>query len=365
MSLSIRLGDSVADELRLSQGDKVVPVWHPIGISKQLHKPWPGMLLPNGRICRIGEISNGDYEFLNERDAFQVGKTRTTINDGKQFTLTLTLEGNALEAQAVLLGQDLHEYAAIRQGQTIAGAGHLTLIKGDTNENAAFCIHIPNVEVKLTDIPGATDGTSTYSIELTTRSEVYWTGGQVVAAQESWFDGTSPKDGSTVVTNAAAPDGTITAFTLGTGNGAGVAAAPLAVPFNRDAGGTAAAYLVEVRINGSSTSGYTYDAATGVITFSTAPADGAHLSVVYFVRAGAKSWSSSRAYGIGEIVVYNDNYYITDAAATAGTIPDGTTPWIAYTGFGWDGSAGVGTPVVPYVSGETSMFESLNERQFI
>ena len=363
MAVTIRQGDSIANENRISQGDKVVPVWMPIGAGKQLYATAPGVFRPMGRLCKITEIADGSYEFLNERDAFNVGKERVTINDGKQFTMTLTGEGNAIELQAALLGQDLHSYAAIRQGQTVSAAGHLALLKADQSENVKMSILIPNCEVKLTSVPGATDGASTFTIDLTTRSEVYWTTGFVIPIQEVWFAGTSPKDGSTAITNAAAPDGTITDFTLGTGNGSGVSDAPLAVAFNRDAGGTYAAYIVEVRLNGSTTSGYDYDDAAGVIEFDTAPADGSHLSAVYFVRTGAPAWDSSKAYGIGEIVVYGGAYYQTVAASSAGTTPSSSSPWSDYVGFAWDGSAGVGTPVIPYVSGTTSMFESLTTAQ--
>lgn len=368
MSLTIRQGDFIADELRLSQGDKVVPIWMPTTLNRQMVKSFPAEVFPNGRLCRISEVSNGSYEFLNEREAFQAGKERVTINDGKQFTLTLTLEGNALEAQAAILGQDLHEYAGIRQGQTISNVGHLALIKAGTDNKVLSSYLIPNIEAKLTDITGVTDGTSTYSMELTTRSEVYWVGGQAIPVQEVWFAGTSPKDGSTTIVNAAAPDGVLTEFPLGTGNGAGVAASPLAVPFNRDAGGGVDSYLVEVRENGTTISGHSYNPATGVKTLASAPAAGTHLSTVYFVRTGARAWSNDVEYGIGEIVQYDGAYFISDDIST-GTTPNKTTPvspWLAYTGFGWDGSAGVGTPVTPYVSnGRTSMFASLNARQVI
>jgi hypothetical protein len=364
MSLTVRQGDFTANELRLSQGDKVVPIWMPIGLRKQMSKQFPAVIRPMGRLCRISEVSDGAYEFLNEREAFQVGKVRTTINDGKQFTLSLTAEGNALELQAALLGQDLHDVPAIRQGQTISGAGHIALFKAGQDENVGFSIIVPDCEVKLTSIPGATDGTSTYTIDLVTRSEVYWFAGQIVPIQESWFAGTSPADGTTAITNAAAPSGVITEFTLGTGNGTGVSDAPLAVRFNRDASG-ADAYILEVRVNGSKTTGYTYNASTGVLTFGTALAAGAHLSVIYAVRTGSRVWDSSVSYGIGEIVQYNSAYYISDAASTS-SIPAGTSPWIAYAGFGWDGAAGVGTPVVPYVApGQTNMFESYNATQVV
>jgi hypothetical protein len=98
---------------------------------------------------------------------------------------------------------------------------------------------------------------------------------------EGWYEGGS-------VVNAVAPDGIITTFTLGTGNGsyAGTPATPDAVIFEDTA--TGAAKYLYVFLNGVDvTSQVTFNPATEVITFTTAPALNARLVVIYAMAVGA------------------------------------------------------------------------------
>ena len=91
-------------------------------------------------------------------------------------------------------------------------------------------------------------------------------------------------------------------------------------------------------------------------------ADGDKLEVVYFVRAGALPWDNEKSYGVGEIVAYN-NAYFQSLQASTGVTPVVGVNWAAYEGFGQiaAGGSGVGTPLIPYASGATSMFEGWND----
>lgn len=360
MSIQVKQGDFTLEQNRVRDGANVVPIWAPAG--GFFPKGFPGDLHSMHRLCQIAELGDLAREAINERTAFQVGKERKTISDGQNWTFTLTGVGNAIDLQAALLGQSLAAHAGIRQGQTKSQAGHLFLFEGDDSGNIRTATVIPNCSITLSQISGASDGESNLTIEVESASEAWRTGDFVTPVREIWFDGTSTRDGSTAITNAAAPDGLLTAFTLGTGNNTGATDAPLAVAFNADAAGSAGEYILEVKVNGSVTTAYTYNASSGVLTFTSAPADGATIEVVYFVRIDAETWSSTKVYGAGAIVKQAGAYFVSASATTAGASPADGAPWGAYTGFGWDGAAGVGSPVVPYLTGNKfDMFESFND----
>jgi len=211
-------------------------------------------------------------------------------------------------------------------------------------------------------MPGIENGETFFSIDISTTSNAWKTQEYLIPIKELWFEGTSYADGSTSITNAAAPDGIITDFQLGTGNNTGLTNLfPSAQSFNPDASG-AAEYFVDVRVNGTSVSGYTYDTATTTISFTTAPADGSVLEAIYYVRSDAPAWDSGKRYGIGAVVSYDNAYFINDTPDTGTTPNSGTpaSPWPAYTGFGYDNlAAAVGSPIVPFsASGNYFMLNS-------
>lgn len=366
MPVSYNTGDYTISQNRLRAGDKVVPVWFPKG--GFIFNPFPGEIHSQHRLADVAEVSSVTTTFVNERELFQVGMERATVNDGKSFGLTLTVEGNALEAKAILAGIDLHEYAAVEEGQVVTAAGHLALLSATPDGTIQFCTFLPNCEVKLTDIPGATDGNSTMSIEVTSRSSVYTTTGQLIPIREIWFAGTSWKDGSTSITNTAAPNGTNTTFKLGSGNNSGLTDTPLAVAYNKLKAGTAQEYILEYKLSDSASTAFTYNSATGVITPSSTLAAATKLEVLYFVRAGALSWDETKRYGIGEIVSHEGAYYQAVATVTAGTTPSSSNPWSDYEGFGVasGGGSGVGTPLIPFNAGDRYDFmESWNDNMIV
>lgn len=97
---------------------------------------------------------------------------------------------------------------------------------------------------------------------------------------EGWYEGGA-------VVNATAPDGILLTFTLGTGNGS-FAAPTTPVAVIMDDSYTGAAKYLYVFLEGVDvTSQVTFNPATSVITFTTAPALNAKLVVIYEVVQGA------------------------------------------------------------------------------
>lgn len=355
-NLSINSGDNIAAKDAIRGGQKVVPLWLKRGglnISA-----FPDTMFSMNRLCKVVELSDPATERQNEREHFNVGKKKIPVNDGITTTFTLTGEGNAYSLYAALKGQDLRDAAGIAMGVDIASAGDLVLVEADDSGGVKGSTYIPNCTLKFSTMPGATDGDSNLEIEISTTSTAWRFGSYVIPIREIWKDPV----GST--TNTAAPDGSITAFTLGDGNNSGVSTlTPLAVKFNPDGSG-ADQHILAVYTDSTlvSSSAYTYNSSTGVLTFTTAPADGAALEGIYCLRVGAPKWEA-KEYGIGSIVLGSNGTYYRNASAVAASSDDPAdgTPvaWAAYTG--WD-VGGSSNPVIPFSDGSrTDMFKSLNE----
>lgn len=336
--MQVQAGDFIASEASLREGTKVVPIFMPHG--GLVSPAFPNTMQVTGRLCKITEVSDAEPEFINERDHFNVGKRRLPVNDGVNWTVTLTGEGNAYALQAALKGQNLRQYAGVRQGATLNNAGDLVLIEAGKDGVVLGSTYIPDCNIKFANIPGASDGESTMSIEITTSGNVMRMGDYVIPVKEIWLDPV----GTTV--NATAPDGTLDDFVLGTGTGSAVAEAPLAASIDPDGSG-AARYILRVALDGAVTTAYTFVHATSTLTLNSVPADGAKLEVTYGVKTGAPLWSSTEQYGIGSVVQGSNGTYYTNAAAIAaiGQDPIAGAPWAAFTGFGVTPGT---TPVIPH-----------------
>ena len=351
MTLVRKSQDYIAGESRIRQGTRVVPIFYPKG----------GMILANEddvirvgqRICQSAQLDDGDIELINEATVFEGGKQRAETNDGSKITFSMTFKGNALEGLAAFMNHDLNDVPVIQQGQSLTQRGALVLLEFDDKDELRFSTLIPDCTVKQTSIPGFQDGQSEYTLEISTESNVYRGAQYCIPVKEIWYD-------NGTVTNTSAPDGVLTSFQIGSGNGSGLAAnsGPLAVKWS----GTLAApanYIFQLSVNGSvTTSGFTYGTSDGEITFGTAPADGAKIEAWYWVRADAETWDEEKSYKSNAIVKYNNVYYNLTGTPSVGAVPDAGAPWAAYTGFGWDGAAGIATPTIPYSSGDQHVLKS-------
>lgn len=354
-NLTINSGDKVAVKDAIRNGQKTMPVWSK---HQGLNIPaFPDDMFVMNRLCEVAEISDLSIEFLNQRDHFNAGKEYISVNDGTKTTFTLTGVGNAYSLYAALKGQNLRTSVGVKMGAQLESAGQLTLVEADENGVIKGATWIPDCTIRFSTIAGVSDGENTLEIEVETTADCWRFGGYAMPVKEVF------KDPVGATSNAAAPDGSLAAFTLGDGNNTGLGAlTPLAVQFNPDGADNAAKYIMEVRVDGVVQSGYSYVPSTGVLTLASAPADGATLEVWYAIRVGAPRWEA-KEYGIGSIVEGSNGTYYTNASAIATSADDpadgSPVAWAAYTG--WD-VAGSSNPVVPYTDGtRTDMFQSLNK----
>jgi hypothetical protein len=282
-------GNSVATADNIRTGKKLRVVWVKEG----------GMVFPTiglryeHSLSDVQQIADIAGEFLNERDIFQSGYTSAQTNDGVNFSTTMTLEGDSLEEVASLIGQVIRTYPSLEWGRDYGRMGHLVMMSFDEDYNLKVSDVLFDVGIKLTSIPGTQDGEITRQIELYTKQGInpasVWgetgvsEGG--VPSFEMWWDN------GTTVTNLTAPNGVLTAFTLGYGNKSyATNAAPDILIVNADGATDFQKYFYFVRVDGDDVNpnDCTFNPTTKVLTFTTAPADGAKLEVAYMVdRAGA------------------------------------------------------------------------------
>lgn len=353
MSVQINVGDSSANFKREAEGARWVPIFIPKG--GYTTSRYPADIWSMKRLCKVVSISFNSEE-LDSRDVFEVGKSLGSTNSGIRNTITVEGFGGALELIAAFAGVDYATSPVVEMSKQFTDVGDLLLVNANADFTAIGSILFQNIDVNLNGLPSIAQGVGTFTFDLSTTTRPLWSGRYVMAVKETFYD-----DG-TNITNTAAPDGTAVTFKLGEGNMTGIATAgPLAVKYNTAGSTDFASHIVKVLVNGTAvTSGITYAPAAGTLTFGTAPADGAKLEVEYFVESGADTWDENTEYGVGAVVLYNGTYYKADAIDT-GTTPANVSPWLEYDGFGYDGSAGIGDPVIPYLAANrANMFESIN-----
>lgn len=330
-------GNSTFEQSRIRDGKYVIPLWAPKG-GLVLGK-FPNNRYTLKRVCQMAELANTEIEYENEREGFQVGKSKATVFDDHIFTRQITFLGNALESMAAFYGHDLNTYPALESGQVLANAGHLITISADpVDKKFRNATLFPNAQIKHTGNPGALDGESTFTVEIETREAPIRTSQYLMPMVETFLG-----------------DGANANFKLGQGLHSGITpatAGPNAVQWTNKYSALKN-FIYEIKVNGVITSAATY--APGIVTMNTAPANGAVVQITYFLRTDAQNWNAEKSYGQQEIVLYNNVYYETDTTEPpAGELPDAAINWVPFNDFGIDtaGPTNLATPQIPYTAGD-------------
>jgi len=246
-----------------------------------------------GVFCITKSLQGATLAPINENEVMFIGKTKKLSTEGTQWDgLTATVSGNATGILRVL-------------GQTPV-ASKSTTIEYQYDQTPLFLvIHAYNESnvlysselypfsiARITNTAGLEpDSITDFDIQFfntdSTNYPIRKLAPGYMWVAEPWYD-----NGGTV-TNADAPDGILTAFVLGTGNGSyvGTPATPTAVIIDNTLSG-AAQYLYVFLDGVDVTSQVSFNAGTKTITFTTAPANGAKLAVFYAVaqNASAPGW---------------------------------------------------------------------------
>lgn len=274
-------GDRTATDDRIRRGQYTIPVWKKhLGV--YLTAAPAAFHLIHG-VSDAPELDDIEFSALNQRDLFELGKNKITIDDGFEGEWTITLEGDALESIAAFIGQDYYANPVLEHAKDYGICGDLVLISCDTDRNMQASTIVTDVGVRLTMIPGGEDGERTAQVTLYTKMQTKADriGKDYVPGHEIWYD-----NGGTVI-NAAAPDGVLTVFTLGDGNGSFSAATTPVAKQIRPAFTDYRQYFYYVRLDGQDVdvADVTFNVGLSQLTFTTAPTNGAKLEVAYVTAA--------------------------------------------------------------------------------
>lgn len=223
-------------------------------------------------------------EPVNEREVYEMGFRPSQTNDGVDWSLTLQLEGNSRRTVGWFIGQYMPDASVIELGKDYGVKGHLLLYNVDENDRLLTCDVLLDLGVKLMQLPGGENGENMFEVMLYSKdAKVLTVADKHPISFEFFYD-----NGTTEV-NADAPDGSITTFTLGDGNRSYATKAPPTalrkVDVSAAASGKLAEYFLWLRLDGRDVTDAeaTFNSSTKVLTFATAPANGAKLEMGYIV----------------------------------------------------------------------------------
>lgn len=246
-----------------------------------------------GVFCITKSITGAALAPINEDEVMWIGKTKAMSTEGTQWDgLTADVSGNATGILRVL-GQTPTTSKAVALEYQYDQTPMFLVIHAYNESNVLYSSELyPFSIARISNTAGLEpDSITDFEIEFYNTDSTNYPIRKLIPAHmwvaEGWYD-----NGGTI-TNADAPDGTLTAFVLGTGNGSyvGTPATPTAVVIDSTA--TGAAQYLYVFVNGVDvTSQVSFNAGTKTITFTTAPANGAKLNVIYGVaqNASAPGW---------------------------------------------------------------------------
>ena len=262
------------------------------------------------QLCNVNELSNWTGEFDNEQSVTHAGKNAYTVNDSISWSATLTQEALDPYTLAAMVGLPMNNASAsgieleasIRVGQNYGVKGDIIIQYGfGDNKLLAQSTLITDVAIRVIDAPGAQDGDIRYTIELTSSGNVYHAGKGTIFTP-FWFE----NSGS--VTNANAPEGSITAFNIKNANWAFPTTVPttelaLQAIDSEVSSSDSERFIKSLYMNGTkqSSSTFSVSAATGTITFDAAPAAGAKIYGVCLVPTGFDEATIGEHYGPGDI----------------------------------------------------------------
>lgn len=240
-----------------------------------------------GLVCTAEAMDNPTLSPINQEEIFSLGKTKVTVDDGVMLEpFSITMHGNAVGILGAVTNQDITTSYVVQHAYEYGLQGALIAIShngaGGTVQRSDLYL---DVKVRIPELPGAADGNSTYNIEFyQEEAKCYSAYGDYSWAVEVF------RDDATNITNANAPDGILTAFTLGDGNSS--TTSPTALSWNTNFTGTSVyEYMAKLAVNGVDVVDAdlaSYNATSA--TWNTAPADGASILMIYLIDTSATDY---------------------------------------------------------------------------
>lgn len=242
-----------------------------------------------GLLCVLQNMDDIPLSAINERELQGVGKNNIIINDGEQIDpFNITIDGNAVGTISALVGHDINHDPAFQVKRDYFVKGSLLIVSHDNDGTPRRSDLITSLKVRIPSLAGITAGgenpqTVTFYSENATC--------YIAIGTKSWAVEVWHKDDASIV-NTNAPNGVLTTFTLGQGNGS--TGTPQALSWNSAnyaAGTSLYEYYALAQLNGQKilTGDISaYDETS--ITFGTAPADKAYLLLFYLIDLSLYDW---------------------------------------------------------------------------
>lgn len=342
---STQQGDNTSETSMVTKLQNCIPMW-------QRHGDWrlqsfPAQMHILHRIGKLTTIANITGTPVNPQDYQEVGRTKTTMNDGVGFTFPITFVGNDRLNLMMMLGIDPTKIAgttdksntptAIKVGKDYGICGNFHMYYAAESQHLVTSMVVLNCGIRVLEITGAGDNL-TYNVEIYSDNEAVTVAlGQAIVAEKFYEDGV-------LFTGGQSPDGILTTFQAGWGvangtTGAGslsltqqatLAASKLRlVSYDTTKAITDAfRFFIEIRIDGTPVNPNEitgYSQSTGLVTFANPPAAGSILEWVYIVNTGFPDWDAERNYGVGINVEYSGQVWHS-VTPVLGTAP-AAGPW--------------------------------------
>jgi hypothetical protein len=263
--ISVQGGDAIATEDFIRHGKRSVPI---IVVSGGM--TISGFTHYAHKISDVASLEKWAAEFENEKEHFEGGSETLKMYDGKSWSSTLELEGNALESAAAMIGQNIKTYPSLQFGVIHDKCCHLLIIAHDTSveKNLLEALIVTDIGVKLDVVPGVAPNTEeTYTISLYTKGRVFRVHGGHCPSFEIFYDNAE---------NIKAPNGVLVDFFVGDGNhsySSALAGAVALKVVDPDAVSTLYQYCYFFKLNGvdQSPNQVSFNSTTKKFTFVTAP----------------------------------------------------------------------------------------------
>lgn len=264
-------------------------------------------------LCTVNELADIGLSAVGEEVIVMPGKADRTKRDSTALNFSLTFAGNAVGTFKFLLGISPHTNEAIDWAFGDFGlVGSIIIYRyDDTQALPVQSTLIKDVKMKVETVQGIPNsGRSVQAITFYQDVARIWS----VTGNQLWTYSLFVDDGASIV-NAAAPDasGTLVTFALDDANNSQTTTTPLAIQYAPSETGFKQ-YLAVLRVNGTNiapsaaavATAATYNAATGVITFGAAPADGTSILVIYAVDSSLYTLPMLHNSTGGQLVLVED-----------------------------------------------------------
>lgn len=233
----------------------------------------PSSIYAAMELCTVSDMAEWSLAAINEVVRIMPGKTNLTSRDGTSASGVLNFIGNAAGTFRVLHQLYATDGTAIQWSKGDLGLVGALIVNRYSQAGTLISSTVyPDVKAKIESVaPVSNQGDNLQPIMFYQDEARAYT----LTSGNLWMPFVFVDDASSL-TNAAAPDGSLTAFKLDDCNHSNTTTPPQLVQFDPSATGWKQ-YFATLRVDGVEVSTSAATWATDTLTFGTAPADGSRI----------------------------------------------------------------------------------------